>query len=789
MSLRTISLSRGMRVGLPAVLMALWATTFLYRLFQTQVVNAEYYKSVAAANTSRERVQAPVRAPILMHDGSVAVTDAPRYDLLIRAGQITVTAITAEQVRNMVLHTLPGERGELRDTLVAALAEREPFVAEVAAAAGQERAAVARGLIEALEAVERRWVNGSTPQPLLEGIERERWLTIKARVTHPFFPPVSNWRAITAEIGSRRSYPQGTLAAAVLGTVKSLSGDEYGQLGRSGMAIRIYARRQEWYAGKLAALTPGQSVALGAAFGSLDSPPKPPQYIDEAVLLLRQRAAARTADPSLGGPTTIPIGNNLWDTAPGEGTDPLTDLLPQLELEPLFRIAEEPPVLELSEGEKIWVGAAGYGGVRRYLPQDTVGSMGVELTWNDRLRGRHGLIEEDRRPTVRRSPDGEIQEEGTASGPAQRTPPGCEGFTSAPLKLTLDSRWQQAAEKVLAADGVPGVVIAMDAHTGAVLCLAMYPTFDPSAFADRRNDEIRALMDDPNSPMLNRAIGGQYAPGSILKPVVSLGAMRAGVVTPGWSIFCDGAVRNSAGKYMIGCHGSAHGQTDCEHALKKSCNCYYHHLAQKWDIDDMSAWLKETGLGARTGIDLPYESVGFVPTREWKQRTWQERWLGIETSHVAIGQGALMVTPIQAAAQMALVANGGKVVRPHVVDEPGAERIVRDLQLKPEHVRVVHAGLSACVNEIGGTAYRTFHDGVRLPVTVAGKTGTADVKKDGEPRVNSWFSCYFPADKPEIVVVAVVPFAPPGASGGLVAGGVVRRVLEKVYIEPTPKDR
>lgn len=785
MTMRSISLSRGMRVGLPAVLLSLWAAVFLYRLFQTQVVNAAMYQAKAQANTSRTIILTPQRGTVFFKDGQVAVSDAPRYDLQLRAGKLTLTAISLDQVRNLVLHSLQDERTELREELIAALAEREPFVAEVAAATGEVPTVIAKALLGALEAIERGWVTGNTPQPFVEGIPRERWLAIAQRTSDSILPPVSNWRAVDVAVGHRRTYPQGALAGSVLGTVKTLSSEEYEQMGRSGLAISRYGARQPWYAAKLKAMNKDQMVALGTAFGSLEIPPQPPEYVDEAVRLLREIAAPQDT----GGeacPTTLSIGRHLWDLAAAagettpEGADALSSQLQALGLDALYKIAAEPPLLELSDGEKVWVGT--YGGSRRYLPGDTLGSMGVEQYYNDLLRGKHGFVEQSRLKTIERSADGEIREGAAdAAGSADATAaPGYERIPGEDLYLTLDPAWQRAAEETLQGDGEPGVIIVMQAQTGAIECLAMYPSFDPAVFSERRNAEITALIQNPDSPLLNRAIQGIYAPGSILKPVVSLGALKSGAVNLQFSMFCEGSVKNSQGKYVIGCHGSAHGQTDVVHALKKSCNCFYHYVAQRWSIEGMDAWLLETGVGQRTGIDLPSENSGFLPTPEWKQNTWHEKWLSIETSHMAIGQGSVQVTPLQAAVSMALVANGGKVVRPHVVNRPGADAIVRDLKLNPEHLRAVQTGLRDCVNEIGGTAYRTFHEGERLPVTLAGKTGTADVKFKGEPRVNSWFSAYWPAEKPEYVIIAVVPNAPPGASGGLVAGSLAKRTMQQV---------
>ncbi|MGH7143466.1 MAG: penicillin-binding transpeptidase domain-containing protein [Planctomycetota bacterium] len=778
MTLRSISLSRGMRVGLPAVLLGLWTLLFLWRLFQAQIIDGDYYHEKAAANTTREQVEAPGRGTILWSNGEIAAADAPRYDLLIRTGRLKLESITLDQVRNMVQHTLPGERGDLRDLLADTLAKHEPFVAEVAEETGQDRADIARQLLQALESVERQWVGNTTAQPFLEGIARERWVAIKQRLEDPITPPVSNWRAVEAAVGSERTYPGGTLGAFILGTVKNLSGDEYAQLGRSGLAIWMYSRRQKWYAEHLKALSAAQTVQLGSAFGSLDQPPRPPAYIDEAVLLLRSiRANASGSPTSTVSAAPLSLGSTLWDTtSPG---DTLHAALQNDGLEALETIADEPLVMNLSEGEKIWVGTDGYGTLRRYLPDDTVGSMGVELYYNDFLRGRHGLVEETRRARIERSADGEIQDDDADE--EHHPAPGCDRVPGGTLQLTIDPNYQRAAEAALKKLGRPGVVILIDPHSGAVRALAVYPSFDPSAFAEHRNAEIESYIKDPDSPLLNRAISGLYAPGSTMKPVVSLGALKLGIVGTDFNIFCTGAVRNSHGQYMIGCD-MAHGRTDVVHALQVSCNCFYHAVAQKWGIDGLAAWLNEAGLAHRTGIDLPFESTGFIPTPAWKEQFWHQKWLSIETSHVAIGQGSDEETPIQAAMEMCMVANGGKLIRPHVVDRPGADAIVKDLEIDPRYVQLVHQGLYECANEPGGTAYRTFHGATRLPFEVAGKTGTADVKKDGQHCVNSWFSGYEPADNPQLVFVAVVPFAPSGSAGGFLAGGLVLETLHTIFV-------
>jgi penicillin-binding protein 2 len=404
---------------------------------------------------------------------------------------------------------------------------------------------------------------------------------------------------------------------------------------------------------------------------------------------------------------------------------------------------------------------------------DLVGQAGLEAQYNRALMGRDGF-----RRVIVTSRGREMDE-------AERLPP-----TDGPsLTLTLDADLQRAMERAF--QGRAGAAVALDPQTGEVLALTSSPAYDPNQFTmgiepARWNE----LSRDPETPLMNRVIQGQYAPGSLFKIVMALAALGEGVVTPERSFYCPGYL--TIYDNLFRCNkADGHGMVNLRRALAHSCNVYFYQVGVLLEIDRIARWAKRLGLGAPSGVDLPHEAAGLVPSPEWKQRTQRLPWYAGETVSVAIGQGQLMITPLQAARMVAAVANGGKLVRPRLVKALGGQRVVaappEDLGLSPERLAVVRAGLCAVVNE-HGTGWRARMDSV----AVCGKTGSAQVvsharlaRAGAAPnwQPHGWFVAYAPAEQARIALAVIVEH---GGSGGEAAAPVAREILAEFFRERRP---
>ena len=388
---------------------------------------------------------------------------------------------------------------------------------------------------------------------------------------------------------------------------------------------------------------------------------------------------------------------------------------------------------------------------------DWVGRRGVERAYDRSLRGEDGerIVVVDSRGLA-------IEEHGRALGR-----PGRE------LRLTLDADLQQEAERLL--EGQAGAVVALDPRDGAIRALVSAPSYDPNLFARRLGvEDWRRLADDPRHPLQNRAIQSAFSPGSVFKMIVATGGLAEGTVTPGDGVFCNGSAQFYGRRFHCWKRGG-HGWVDLERALEVSCDVYFYTLGQKLGIGRIARWSRAFGLGAPTGVDLEGERTGLVPDEEWSRRVRKHPWYPGETISVAIGQGALLTTPLQVAVFAAAVANGGRLVTPHLVDAPG-RAAPRPVALPPGALGPVQRGLWRVVNA-GGTGAVA-----RVPgVEVAGKTGTVQVVSHEawqdtstlpwEMRNHAWFASYAPAGRPELVVVVFIEH---GGQGSRAAAPLAR---------------
>ena len=399
---------------------------------------------------------------------------------------------------------------------------------------------------------------------------------------------------------------------------------------------------------------------------------------------------------------------------------------------------------------------------KAYLPGDFIGKTGLEKVYEDSLRGLDGVriieVDADRR-TRREFPERE-----------QPAEPGSD------LHLTIDLSVQQIAERALP-DTLAGSVVALDPRTGAVLAIASKPTFDPNIFVSFQAQQERQRVLQSETTLLNRSVRGRYPPGSTLKMVAAIAALEEGI-TDTLSTFeaCAGSLQ--VGDVVFHClRNKAHGELNLLKATEVSCNIYFHHLAQILGFDvwrQYAAWL---GFGSPTGIALePAESAGLLPSRAYYQEN-EGGWSLGHLMNLVIGQGAMLVTPIQMARYVAAIGNGGYLVTPYVYGPASPPRRIEGIS--ENALEIVKKAMQQVVYGERGTGRRVQIEGV----VVAGKSGTAQGPRDDD---DAWFVAFAPYDKPRIAVAVVVEG---GGGGGAVAGPVARRVMEAFFAGEAKKTR
>jgi penicillin-binding protein 2 len=343
------------------------------------------------------------------------------------------------------------------------------------------------------------------------------------------------------------------------------------------------------------------------------------------------------------------------------------------------------------------------------------------------------------------------------------------------LTLTLDARVQ--AEMEIALAGVRGAGVVLDPRNGDVLALASLPAFDPNALSPAPAPAAwRALLADPARPLFNRAIAGGYPPGSTFKPFVALAALAAGGVPPARAYDCRGAYQ--LGSLRIHCsHESGHGVCDLRRGLEVSCNVYFCSLGHDLGYDPIALIARQAGFGRRTGIDLPGEGGGLLPSPAWKRSHGGEGWSAGDTCNTAIGQGLLLVSPLQMAVAGAALANGGRVLRPRLVRGDRAEGdVVGRAEWPADALAVVRDGMLDVVSGEEGTGRRARVAGV----AVAAKTGTAEHGPAGRRRKYGWMVAFAPVEAPRVTVAMVVEDA---ETGGATVGPRLQRVLLAVFAD------
>lgn len=374
-----------------------------------------------------------------------------------------------------------------------------------------------------------------------------------------------------------------------------------------------------------------------------------------------------------------------------------------------------------------------------YLFTDSIGKQGVEKVYESTLRGVHG------REVVEVDSLGRVKKE-LGIVPPQ---PGQD------LSLTIDKGLSEKlyttmAEWFMAHDLKSGAAIALDPRSGAVRALVSYPGYDNNLFSGGiESDEYKMLIENPSKPLFNRAVAGEYPPGSTLKPVIAAAALAERIITPDTMIESRGGI--SVGRFFFG-DWKAHGFTDLRRAIAVSSDVYFYTLGGGYGgtaglgMDRMKRYEERFGYGSPTGIDLPGEADGFLPDPAWKEKKIGERWYIGDDYHAAIGQGFITATLLQIANSIAAIANGGTLYTPHVRESASAPS--RSVAVSSDILRVIREGMRETVTE--GTAQSLQ----ALPVAVAGKTGTAQYGTGD--LTHGWFVSFAPYENPELVMIVLV---------------------------------
>ncbi len=406
----------------------------------------------------------------------------------------------------------------------------------------------------------------------------------------------------------------------------------------------------------------------------------------------------------------------------------------------------------------------------RYRRGDMIGQSGLERLLDEYLRGRDG---------------GERIEVDALGRPVQvmrreEPNPGAQVIT------TVDRRIQEAAERAMA--GHAGAVVVMDPRNGDILAMTSSPAFALDQFTGNLDrEEWLRLVRDPMTPLMNRALQSQYAPGSVFKVIVTAAGLQEGSLTPMDHTYCNGEYHLGAWTFKDWKEGG-HGHVDLRSALINSCNIFFYQAGFKVGPDALARYAQAFGFGVPSGIDLGSEKPGLVPFPEWKRKRYGRGWQAGDTVNMSIGQGQLLVTPLQVARMMAAVANGGVLWKPRLVERveradgslaySSSSRTTGQVTLSPVVWNFLRHALTGVVNE-GGTGAAA-----RIPgVEIAGKTGTAQsvAKSDSSKgQDHAWFASFAPADDPQYVVVVLVER---GGKGGQVAAPIARQIYQAIFLE------
>jgi penicillin-binding protein 2 len=434
-----------------------------------------------------------------------------------------------------------------------------------------------------------------------------------------------------------------------------------------------------------------------------------------------------------------------------------------------------------------------------YMMGDIIGKDGIESVYENELRGKDGrmlvkVYAEDRRPQLRTDLQGKADIVVDSYGRKLETEFRIEPVNGGELDLTIDVPLQAHAEKLL--ESLTGAIVVLNADTGEVLAMASSPNYDPSVFATRgRGRERQELLTDKEKPMRSRAYREIYPPGSVFKIMLATAALEEGVIDENTSFYCPGVFRLAPGVRPWRCHASGgHGTLSVVDALAYSCDVFFYNVGLKLGVDKINLWCDQNHmcLGQLTGIDLPQEQAGLIPSPEWKKRQHptdpsEQKWYPGETVNLSIGQGSAAVTPLQTAVMTACVINDGRRVRPYVNQAQGPR--ISEPFISQKTLDIVRAGMFKCVDDTippSGTGRLAKIEGLET----LGKTGTAQVAAMSnyshldenlipyKLRSHAWFVCGVMNKSPRVVISVLAEHALHGSSG---AAPIAKEMLLFMY--------
>jgi len=752
-----------------AITSAVYLVAFV-QLVRIQVVHAERYRLMAERKYTWDELTAAGRGRIVDRRGRVLAVNRPSYDLAARVGELELKAVTPGDIDEIVRSPgLTDEERELEhEAAIERLATTEPMVVTLAEMTGADAAKIASGLYDVM-ADTARW--GVSPHPLtfLHDIPFEPWVRIKVAQEPPegADPGSRPYPGLAAVHSARRAYPVGDAACHILGYVGEFDAEQWASLRHAGCIVWQGRRKYRQWNEVLEGLSASnRSEALDLIADEIGEVPVP----DALSAKLRAIAPARRARVAedICGAAVIrgirvmgPEQRERLYAALGDSADEVRSWL------------EEPDRLQLTSGEYLWVGRA------RHLKDRTVGMSGVEAVQNERLRGRHGykmLV----RILASSGYGGELDYL------HQNRP-----VNGADVRLTIDLEFQQSVEGLLRRTGRRGAAVFLDPNDGAVLAMASTPAYSPDLFVPPRKPGAALLVGGhaPGEPLLNRAIQGEYPPGSVFKPFVAAAALheveRTGL-TPAATLLCQGQIQ-SGPRTFHSCEG-IHGEIALREAIARSCNIYFYKAGAKLGVDGLSAWSRLFGFGEPSGVDLTGEARGLVPSREWKRAELGRPWYSAETYHFSIGQGYLTVTPLQVARAMGALASGGELWRPYIAEGFGSTGPERRLSLESHILKAIREGMEDTTRKWYGTAFgafgsplfpkiRSFNE--EFPeIKVAGKTGSAEHSRSRGGRTHAWFAGFAPGERPKVAFAIILE---EGGYGGHAAAPLAAEMLARYF--------
>lgn len=424
-----------------------------------------------------------------------------------------------------------------------------------------------------------------------------------------------------------------------------------------------------------------------------------------------------------------------------------------------------------------------------YRGGDMIGKMGLERLRESDLRGEKGRD----------------YMEVNALGFEQKNLKGVEPLPGRDLYLTLDIELQKIAEESMAAQDFAGAVVAMEAQTGRLLALASAPTLHLEEFVGGISHKAwQGMLDNPQHPLINKLVQGQYPPGSTYKPVTAFAGLAEGVITPDTTFFCPGSYRFGNRTYRCWKRGG-HGAVSLQRAVAESCDVYFYQVGLRLGVDRLARYAKMFGLGEKSGVEMEHEKPGLIPTAAWKKSNRGQAWQEGETLSIAIGQGYDLATPLQMAEMTAVIANGGMLYKPSVIEkvvDPDGRKthsftpeVMSRITGQARNLKLVREGMVEAVNSRRGTGREAQIDA--HGILVGGKTGTAQVvrlavykhlKEKDIPykyRDHAWFTCFAPTVNPEIVVTVLVEH---GLHGGSASAPIAAKILNR-YFEDKMRDQ